>query len=229
MAEDDEKSNGTRSRADVEDNSLGRLLTLADGIFAIAMTLLALDLHVPDMDYSTDADLRHELAQHSASYLSFLLSFYVIASYWSRHRRLMRSVVAIHPIVIRDTLFVLVIVAAMPFFAALLGSYGSKPTALALYGAANVLAVLALLMLSFDAERLGLLDKDDRSDPADSYARRWQTWLNLAVFTLCIPGAYLLGGHGPYVLLLLAIPSRLLLFGALYRRIRASLPTRVKQ
>jgi uncharacterized membrane protein len=56
-----------------EDNSLGRLLALSAGIFAIAMILLALDLRVPDLDDPTDAALRHALAHNSANYLSFLL------------------------------------------------------------------------------------------------------------------------------------------------------------
>jgi hypothetical protein len=44
------------------DNSLGRLLALSDGVFAIAMTLLALDLRLPDLGTdASDAQLRHAL------------------------------------------------------------------------------------------------------------------------------------------------------------------------
>ena len=63
----------------VEDNSLGRLLTLADGIFAIAMTLLVLDLKIPDNPHES---LTKQLGDQSGSYLAFLISFYVVATYW---------------------------------------------------------------------------------------------------------------------------------------------------
>jgi TMEM175 potassium channel family protein len=90
-SEDDES-------AETDDNSLGRLLTISDGVFAIAMTLLTLDLKVPDLGrHPGDAVLRHALSKNTASYLSFLVSFYVVANYWNRHRRLMRSVVTTHP------------------------------------------------------------------------------------------------------------------------------------
>jgi Endosomal/lysosomal potassium channel TMEM175 len=47
----------------VEDNSLGRLITLSDGVFAIATTLLALDLRVPELpDPATNTALLDELA-----------------------------------------------------------------------------------------------------------------------------------------------------------------------
>lgn len=222
MAEDDETTIQDASPAfttPASDNSLGRLLTLADGVFAIAMTLLALDLTVPDLGkHPTDADLRHYLTHHASSYLSFLLSFYIVANYWMRHRRLMRSVVTIHPALIRETLILLLLVAAMPFPAGLLGSYGSLPSSLALYGALNVLAVLTLLLLSYDVQRLDLVDD---GATADDYAHRWQSWLTLGVFALCIPAGYVLGSHGPYVLLLLSIPARLTVVRRLFGRRRA--------
>ena len=71
-----------------DDNSLGRLLTLSDGVFAIAMTLLALDLQVPRLKgHVASQQLIDALAQNTDSYWSFLLSFYVIALYWGAHRR----------------------------------------------------------------------------------------------------------------------------------------------
>ena len=76
MAESDEAEH-------VEDNSLGRLLTLSDGIFAIAMTLLALDLEVPSGlgSHPSDFHLRQALGEHSGKYWAFLVSFYVVANY----------------------------------------------------------------------------------------------------------------------------------------------------
>jgi uncharacterized membrane protein len=207
VAEDDETTGTTGTKA--QDNSLGRLLTLSDGIFAIAMTLLALDLKIPDGlgSHPSDSNLRHALAHNSASYLSFLLSFYVVATYWIRHRELMRSVVAIHPKLIRDTILLLLVVAAMPFPTSLLGTYGSLPFALTLYGAFNIAAVLLLMLMSHDVRSLNLLD---HHAAGTNYERRWQSWLSLGVFVLCLPAGYVLGnGHGAYVLLLLALPARI--------------------
>jgi uncharacterized membrane protein len=196
-SEDDES-------AETNDNSLGRLLTISDGVFAIAMTLLTLDLKVPDLGrHPSDAALRHTLFHNSASYLSFLVSFYVVANYWNRHRRLMRSVVTTHPRLIRHTIFLLLIVAAMPFLASLLGQYGGTPIALALYGAFNAVAVLTLLLLRRDIEHFRL---DRPARPAEDAPLGWEPLHNLVVFLLCIPAAYLFGRNGPWVLLLLAVP-----------------------
>ena len=53
---------GDEPREPASDNSLGRLLALSDGVFAIAMTLLALDLRLPDLGaHPSDAQLRHAL------------------------------------------------------------------------------------------------------------------------------------------------------------------------
>jgi uncharacterized membrane protein len=212
VTEDDENTAGAASGVAAtpapagEDNSLGRLLTLADGIFAIAMTLLSLDLKIPDLGaHPTDAALRDALAANADSYLSYLLTFYVVAGYWVRHRRLMRSVVAIHPALIRDTMFLLLLVAAMPFPASLLGEHGSEPTSLAVYGAINALATLTLIVMSWDVRRQQLADHvlSGRED----YAHNWRSWWTFTVFLICIPAGYAVGHRAPFVLLLLAIPD----------------------
>jgi uncharacterized membrane protein len=191
--------------AEQEDNSLGRLLTLSDGVFAIAMTLLAFNLKVPDIGPSPDDHaLRHALAHQSATYLSFVVSFYAIAGYWTGHRRMMRSVATTHPRMVRQTLFLLFIVASIPFMASLLGQYGGTPIALALYGVTNALAVLTLQRLRRDLRRLRLVG--DRALPPMESSERHQAMQSLVVFLLCIPAGYVLGHHGPWVLVLLAVP-----------------------
>jgi uncharacterized membrane protein len=203
----------------VEDNSLGRLLSLSDGVFAIAMTLLALDLTVPTIGgHVTSQQLIHALARNTDSYWSFLLSFYVIAVYWGGHRRLMRSVVVFNPNLVRDTVFLLLIVAALPFPTSVLGKYGGTAFALALYGAFNALATLALILLTHDVRRCDPIARHAET-PADQLSA-WTGWANLAVFLLCIPAGYLFGSNGPYVLLLLIVTNRLPLLRRLARRYR---------
>jgi uncharacterized membrane protein len=212
VAEDDETDRRPDTAATSDrtgDNSLGRLLSLSDGVFAISMTLLALNLQVPTglSAHPTSQQLIQALAQHTDSYWSFILSFYVIAIYWGAHRRLMRSVTAFNLNLVRDTVFLLLIVAALPFPTSLLGKYGGTPFALALYGAINALAQLALIALTYDVRRADRVARSSET-PADKVAA-WEGWLNLVVFLLCIPAGYLFGSNGPYVLLLLVFTNRL--------------------
>jgi uncharacterized membrane protein len=200
-----------------EDNSLGRLLTLSDGVFAIAMTLLALDLTVPSLKgHVTSHQLIHALAQNTDSYWSFLLSFYVISVYWGGHRRLMRSVGVFNQTLVRDTVFLLLIVAALPFPASVLGKYGGTGFAVALYGAFNALATLALILLRHDVHRCDPAARRAET-PADHLAA-WTGWANLAVYLLCIPAGYLLGSNGPYVFLLLILTNQIPLLRRLAHR-----------
>ena len=227
VAEEDEQNRQSDAAGvpqKTEDNSLGRLLTLSDGVFAIAMTLLALDLRVPTNipAHPTSQQLIHALAQHTDSYWSFILSFYIIAIFWGGHRRLLRSVTVFTPNLVRDTVFLLLLMAAMPFPASLLGMYGSTPFALAVYGAVSALATLALIVLAYDVRRS---DPGSRkaATPADELAW-WTSWANLGVFLLCIPAGYVLGGNGPFVLLLLVLTNRLPLLKSLAHRYRTGPP-----
>jgi uncharacterized membrane protein len=218
MSEDDEAERtgtgdvATGTSAEPEDNSLGRLLTLSDGIFAIAMTLLALELKVPAA--SSNGRLEHALWANADTYWTYLLTFYVVWSYWSRHRRLMRSVVAVHPALIRDTFVLLVLVAAMPFPASLLGRYGGAAIALAVYGAFMAAATLTLIIMRVHVARLELAEVPETDD--ERFGHHWRGWLTFGVFLLCIPAGYVTS-HGIYVLFLLAVPDRILWLRKLVR------------
>lgn len=83
MEEEDSRPQALEERDD--DRSVLRIFSLTDAVFAIAMTLLVLDLKVPDLSHPSDSALRQALGAQSSAYLAFLLSFYVIANYWRRH------------------------------------------------------------------------------------------------------------------------------------------------
>jgi hypothetical protein len=84
MQEDDEEAGGGIA--------LGRTLALSDGIFAIAMTLLAFQIQPPDLHGSQIHHLASALGALGSSYFVYVLSFAVIGSLWLAHHRIFRHV-----------------------------------------------------------------------------------------------------------------------------------------
>jgi uncharacterized membrane protein len=150
---EDEQHPSRRERYDV-----GRLLALSDGIFAIAMTLLVLDVPVPPhLAQRTDAALVHALMDLEPNLISFGLSFVLVALYWITHRRLFRDVARVSPLLIRLNVLVLLLVCLVPFTAAVLSRYGDIGTAIVVY-AINLGALgLVLTGLQVESWRSGLL------------------------------------------------------------------------
>ena len=138
----------------------------------------------------------------------------------------MRSVGVFHAHLVRDTVFLLLIVAALPFPTSVLGKYGGTGFAVALYGAFNALATLALILLAYDVRRCDPAARKAET-PADE-AAAWTRWANLAVYLLCLPAGYLLGSNAPYVFLLLILTNQLPLLKSLAHRYRAGQAHRLR-
>ena len=185
------------------ERATGRLFGLSDAVFAIAMTLLALGLSVPDLGaHPADQALVRALLDQGPHYLSFLLSFYVIASYWIRYNAEMRTVRASHPALLRRTLSLLLAVCALPFASDLLGTYGNQDgSAVAVYAGVNLLAVGCLLLLRFEA-RHHRLSPRTASTPGNL-----ELWFDLIALLVAAPSGYLLPGHGPQALVVLMVLS----------------------
>src|SRR5919108_4982637 len=113
----------------------------------------------------------------------------------------MRAVTTIDCRLVSHTLPLLLLVAALPFPASVLATHGGLPTGLAFYSAFNVVANLALLRL--------LSDVQTRPPDAADIEQRERLWANILVLLLCIPGAFVLQGSGPWLLLLLIVSGRL--------------------
>ncbi|MFI0862016.1 TMEM175 family protein [Streptomyces smyrnaeus] len=121
-----------------------RLLTLSDGVFAIALTLLVLDISVPE-----DLDARQygeALRETTTQLWSYFLSFVIIAAFWREHQNIFSTVRRVGSTEIHLTLLGLALVALLPFPTSLLSDYSEHSTTVALYSA-NVAATEAVLML----------------------------------------------------------------------------------
>jgi uncharacterized membrane protein len=106
-----------------------RLEAFSDAVFAIAITLLALDLHVPELTPATPHELGVSLGAQWPTYLSFLLSFLTLLIAWVYHHRLLEGATRVGTGLLFTNGLLLLIVSAVPFPTALLGRYLTTPAA----------------------------------------------------------------------------------------------------
>lgn len=139
-----------------ESNEFARVMAFTDGVFAIAATLLVLDVSIP-ADVA-DGDVMGALWDLRWPIFSFFLSFTVIGVYWLLHHRLTSRLRGIDRSYMRWNLVQLAFVAFLPFPTALVGEHSDAPIAVAAY-AVNValVSVLDAWLFRTCAHR-GLLD-----------------------------------------------------------------------
>ncbi len=103
--------------------SLERLVFFSDAVFAIAITLLVLEIEVPHLPRVQDsAAFVEALRDLTPSFFAFGLSFLVIGRFWMTHHGLMDHVTTYDPRLMWPNMLYLMTIAFMPFSTALLGS-----------------------------------------------------------------------------------------------------------
>ena len=122
-----------------------RIVNLSDGVFAIAITLLVLDIRVPDVPENlVTSELPGALLSLWPRYLSYFLSFVSISFFWIIHHSIFRPIRAYDRNLLYLNFVFLMVVAFVPFPTALLGEYGDHQLPVAVYAA--TLAVGRLLL-----------------------------------------------------------------------------------
>jgi TMEM175 potassium channel family protein len=119
-----------------------RIETLSDGIFAIAMTILVLELHVPVLSHS--ADLGHALAVLWPKLAGYAISFILLGTLWVGHHFQFHYIRRADRALLWINLVFLMCVSYLPFCAGVLGSYHHEPVAVRMYGATLLAAGIAL-------------------------------------------------------------------------------------
>lgn len=138
-----------------------RLDALSDGIFAIVMTLLVIEIKVPTGAHN-NKELLDQLIHLSPLFLSYLMSFTILSSYWMAHHFIV-SIFSIN--LTRKMAYLnmpfLMAVALIPFSTLLLGEYPTSQLAIAVYGM-NITLTGALLFIIF---RYAIKAKDIQNAP----------------------------------------------------------------
>jgi uncharacterized membrane protein len=133
--------------AAADEKETGRIEAFSDGVFAIAVTLLVLELKVPHLpDGGADGSLGRALLAQWPSYVALVTSFFTILVMWANHHRVFELVHRIDAPFLYANGLLLLVVTVVPFPTALLAEYFRKPgasTAAAVYAGTYVLAGVA--------------------------------------------------------------------------------------
>jgi uncharacterized membrane protein len=150
-----------------------RLEALVDGVFAIAMTILILEVKVPELTKRTDgAELLGALRHAAPTLAAYFFSFGMLGLFWVWHHRIAASLARLDKTLLAISLGFLSLVSFFPFAAALLGRYPTNPAALGVY--MPVVAGILLSQAAFFglARRRGLVDPDMSAEESLKAHRR---------------------------------------------------------
>jgi TMEM175 potassium channel family protein len=143
-----------------------RIVNLSDGIFAIAITLLVLDLRVPDIPEGMVAsELPAALLSLWPKYLGYFLSFVGISIFWVIHHSIFRPIRAYDRTLLYLNFLFLMVVAFVPFPTSLLGEYGDRQLPVAVYAATLATGRLLLTAIHWYSTRDNRL-LGEAQDPA---------------------------------------------------------------
>jgi uncharacterized membrane protein len=146
---------------------LERLIFFSDGVFAIVITLLVIELHPPP---HWDRTLHGLWTMQWRSLMAYAVTFFVVGLYWNAHRRLFARVVRFHPGLVIANLVLLALVVLLPFVEELLFETTPRGEPLAIYfGLIGAIGLAQALIWAFAALVAKVVD--DRMSQRD----RWMT------------------------------------------------------
>ena len=172
-----------------------RMEALSDGIFAIAATILVLEIRVPKLKHGfTTAELEHSLLEVLPSFIAFVFSFLNILIFWVNHDAINKVIRHYDVKTTYLNILFLLCISLIPFTTAFVSEYPFSQTAITCYGLVlffcSSIAVLMYRHLAF---------KSDSLLPAVTMASRKRIWNRVAFSPLLYVAAILLGFIHVYI------------------------------
>jgi uncharacterized membrane protein len=137
-----------------------RLESFSDGVFAVAITLLALDLTIEGPGPG-HPPLASQLASHWASYVAYLISFFTIGIIWVNHHAMMNNVRVVSRPLLYANLVLLLVVVSIPFATSTMADYLGETGSSAHVAAALYAGVFEAMGLAFAGVYEWILRHDD--------------------------------------------------------------------
>jgi uncharacterized membrane protein len=162
----------------------GRLEAFSDGVIAIIITIMVLELHAPE------GFTPHDLLPVLPKFLGYILSFVFVGIYWNNHHHLFQVVRHVSGRVLWSNMFLLFCLSVVPFTTDWMSEHHTQPFPVALYGI-NLLAcgiaytLLTRALLKVNGAETGL---------AEALGEDWKGKTSLAFYVASLPLAYVQPG-----------------------------------
>ena len=159
-----------------------RLAAFSDGVFAIIITIMVLELKVPHaVDLAALKPLLPVL-------LSYVLSFIYIGIYWNNHHHLFQATEQVSGGILWANLHLLFWLSLFPFTTGWIGENGLAAIPTAVYGFVLLMAAIAYVVL----ERAIIANEGRDSLLAEAVGRDWKAKLSLVLYLAAIPVAFVI-------------------------------------
>ncbi len=188
-------------RREENEVEFSRIVAFSDGVFAIAITLLVLNLGVPE--HTPGDDLNGVLWGQRQDILAYALSFAIIGRFWIVHHRFFGSVVGFDSRLLGLNLFYLGWIAFFPFSAQVFGDHAGDTAAIILYALNLAGITLVGMAMVTDARRAGL----SQMSAEEARKGRRRAFSVAAVFLASIPVALVAPHLAPLLWLALFVDS----------------------
>ena len=173
-----------------KDNTKGlipvdRLKGLADGVFAVAMTLLVLELAIPEIKDPTNRELTQTLFSMWPKFIAYVLSFLIAGIFWLVHHSIFDAIKYYDSTLAWINILFLLLLALVPFTTSLLGEYFLQKTATIIYGIHLLFLFLAgYLLWSYSTSKQILVVTD--LDPGLVKGAKRMGYLYFAILSAAI-------------------------------------------
>jgi uncharacterized membrane protein len=160
----------------------GRLEAFSDGVMAVIITIMVLELHAP---HSPDLAA---LAEEAPPFLAYVLSFIYVAIYWNNHHHMFQLVKRIDGSILWANNFLLFALSLVPFTTDWLGENHGASVPVALYGLSLLLPALAYYLLQ---SRI-IHQQGPHSELAEAIGGDWKGKLSPVLYIAGIGSAFML-------------------------------------
>jgi uncharacterized membrane protein len=160
--------------------SKGRLEAFSDGVFAVIITIMVLNMNVP-----RGADL-HALKSVLPVFLSYVLSYTYIGIYWNNHHHLLHASEHVSGGILWANLVLLFCLSLAPFTTAWMGENHYAPLPVAVYGVMLLFAGIAYFILTKSL----IAHHGKQSVLAKSIGSDWKGTISVLIYVLAIPLAF---------------------------------------
>src|SRR5580698_9498924 len=165
--------------------STGRLEAFSDGVIAIIITIMVLELRVPHGDSMKD------LAPLLPVFLSYVLSFIYVGIYWNNHHHMLHACTKATGAMLWANLHLLFWLSLFPFAAAWMGENHFTAAPTAFYGLVLLMAAIAYYLL----QQMAIRAQGEASILKEAIGDDWKGKLSLVLYIVAIVAA----PHGPWL------------------------------